>query len=297
MEATKGCKQMLKKLGRGEYGTLDEHEWQNFLTNFKGWLQDHGKYDQATMWYEVAQGITLTEHKARDTDKGTEYYVWEKIQLPTKAPITLSRVKTKSPTAPPPYNTPEGWTCPKCGQQNPDWREFCVACGGPRPPPPANLYPLVSKIHVHQGRGDIEHHAYEQYRPWTPAELLAMCNTLPDPRTVPSTFLRKLDSVQTAYKATWADLGSLLETKGREVLKNQILAKAPGNVPRDKTTKGSGEEFIEAIEPWVKEQQDIQTDNFMTQAQETKQTVADYATALEQLWLDYGYEVGDSKDF
>lgn len=123
-----------------------------------------------------------------------------------------------------------------------------------------------------------------------------MCNTLPDPRTVPSTFLRKLESIQTAYKATWADLESLLETKGGEVLKNQMMAKAPGTVPVDKATDQSGQEFIMAFKPWVKEQQDNQTDTFMMQTQDAKQTVADYATALEQLWLDYGYETGDSKD-
>lgn len=74
-EATKDCRQMLKKLGAGVNGTLDEPVWQKFLTNFKGWLEDHNKYDQATMWYDVAQGMTLTAHKAKDTDKGTMYEI------------------------------------------------------------------------------------------------------------------------------------------------------------------------------------------------------------------------------
>ncbi|XP_075703226.1 uncharacterized protein LOC142670290 [Rhinoderma darwinii] len=280
-EAVKDCKRMFKMMGVGSYGTLAECDWKRFMTNCVGWLKDNNMVEKAQMWYEVAQRVSNTKHKSMEANHGIMYDLYdplsEKLLTNVLTPLQLPNSPTAA-TAPPPYpeNSKKGscWTCPHCGQQNPLTAGYCVSCGTQRP---TRLFPLVSSIHIHRGPkpvdvdgqpvpgavGEIQSHEATVYRPWSPADLLAVCGTLPDPRKTPSAFHRKLRAVHLAYRATWSDMESLVETKGGEVLKNQIQAAITNPVPANKTNEQSGLEYLNAMQPWVDATQQEQTDSFM----------------------------------
>ncbi|KAG8567518.1 hypothetical protein GDO81_013660 [Engystomops pustulosus] len=118
---------------------------------------------------------------------------------------------------------PEGWTCIRCGIQNPDWTDTCRNCGAPRPFPSVRPVRTESRM-THAAIGPVreittgnevlppvpaEYTTVEVYRPWSATELMANREKAPDPLQNSVPFLEYIEHVAKSFKCTYQDLDTL----------------------------------------------------------------------------------------